>query len=172
MFIHWSPEEKFREFALNVVALIVTGQRCQDFAVGISDVAKVRNDQMTASSSLGNANRPYFARIGSAAGDGWCTAQTPGVREYLQVDLEKDFVFCGIMVQGGFHGHVDTFQLEFSRKIGGSFIQYGKVRDLLERFSVLKVIWNRFCFAYQCALWSTLALATHSANQMQNQNHA
>ncbi|KAL9954146.1 hypothetical protein ACROYT_G041645 [Oculina patagonica] len=103
------------------------GQGCSRFAVGISNIEKVRDDQITASSSLGEVNRPWHARLGETRGDGWCAAQGRARRQYLEIDLEKDFVFCGITVQGGFHGHVDDFELEFARQKGGAFTPYGRV---------------------------------------------
>ena len=73
---------------------------------------------MNASSFLSEETRPYFARIGSARGFGWC-AKNERNGEYLQVDMGRDYVLCGIFVQGGFFGHVESFDLEFSRD--GSF---------------------------------------------------
>ena len=73
---------------------------------------------MTASSVLSIETRPYYARIGSPRGDGWCAGNKRN-GEYLQVDMGTDYVLCGIFVQGGFHGHVESFDLEFSRD--GSF---------------------------------------------------
>lgn len=98
--------------------------------MGISNRTIVKDYQITASSSLGPENEPYHARIGSAIGDGWCAATGGQNREYLEIDLERDYAFCGINVQGGFHGHVETFQLAFAQKEGAPFILYrGKVRD-------------------------------------------
>ena len=116
------------------ICFFFTGQRCSRFAVGISNAKEVIDDQFTASSSLGPENEAWHARIGGIEGDGWCAARGTINRQYLQVDLKKDYVFCGITVQGGFHGHVDGFELEFARKEGGPFTPYRRVRYGVEPF--------------------------------------
>lgn len=113
----------------DVIVLFYTGALpCENFDVGIGDRARVKDSQMTASSSLGRNFRPFHARLASARDRGWC-ASTETLNTYLEIDLERDYVFCGIRVQGGTHGHVNTFQLRFARGKEGSFIPYDKVRD-------------------------------------------
>lgn len=84
---------------------------------------------MTASTFLGSDHRPFNARLESPIDRGWCPSTDDTLGSYLEIDLERDFAFCGIRVQGAKHGHVDTFELRFSRGRGGPFIPYGVVRD-------------------------------------------
>ena len=104
------------------------GLPCENFGVGIGNRARVKDSQMTASSTLGTDFSPFHARLGSARDRGWC-ASAGTLNNYLEIDLERDYVFCGIRVQGGAHGHVNTFQLRFARGKGDSFVPFGKVRD-------------------------------------------
>ena len=112
-----------------IILLYTGGLPCENFGVGIGDRAKVKNSQMTASTFLGRDHRPFNARLGSPIDRGWCPAAA-GVRDsYLEINLERDFAFCGIRIQGAAHGHVNSFQLRFARDEEGPFIPFGTVRD-------------------------------------------
>lgn len=100
------------------------GQQCQKFNIGLNDRSKISDDQFTASSFLSPETAPFHARIGDTEGEGWC-AQESRNNEYLQVDLRRDYVVCGVIVQGGIHGNVDSFDLEFSTD-GSFFSPYSK----------------------------------------------
>lgn len=100
------------------------GQQCQKFNIGLNDRSKISDDQFTASSFLSPETAPFHARIGDTEGEGWC-AQESRNNEYLQVDLRNDYVVCGVIVQGGIHGNVDSFDLEFSTD-GSFFSPYSK----------------------------------------------
>jgi len=101
------------------------GFPCENFAVGIGERARVKDKQMTASSFLGNDHRPFNARLRSPIDRGWCASRAGTRGSYLQIDLERDYSFCGIRVQGAKHGHVNTFELRFARGRGDPFIPYG-----------------------------------------------
>lgn len=101
------------------------GLPCENFGVGISDRARVGNSQINATSFLGNDYRPFNARLESPLDRGWCASASGALNSYLEIDLERDFVFCGIRLQGAAHGHVNSFQLRFARNTRGPFILFG-----------------------------------------------
>lgn len=101
------------------------GLPCENFGVGIGDRAKVKNSQMTASTVLGSDYRAFNARLDSPIDRGWCASANGAQGSYLEIDLERDYAFCGIRIQGAAHGHVNTFQLRFARDKEGSFIPFG-----------------------------------------------
>jgi len=114
----------------DVILLLYTGGLpCENFGVGIGDRAKVKNSQMTASTVLGSDYRAFNARLDSPIDRGWCASANGAQGSYLEIDLERDYAFCGIRIQGAAHGHVNTFQLRFARDKEGSFIPFGTVRD-------------------------------------------
>lgn len=84
---------------------------------------------MTASTFLGNDFRPFNARLASPRDRGWCASADGAQGSYLEIDLERDFAFCGIRLQGAAHGHVNSFQLRFALDEEGPFIPFGTVRD-------------------------------------------
>lgn len=102
----------------------VEGQRCQNFNIGFSERNKIPDNKFTASSSLSSETSPHHARIGDVQGEGWCAANK-GDNEYLQVDMGRDYVVCGVIVQGGSFGNVESFDLEFSTD-GSFFNSYSK----------------------------------------------
>ena len=55
---------------------------------------------MTASSYYSSSYKPAYGRLNFNRADGWC-ARTPGKSgEWLQVDLGKVFLVCGVATQG------------------------------------------------------------------------
>ena len=126
------------------------GQQCQKFNIGLNDRSKISDDQFTASTFLSPETAPFHARIGDTEGEGWC-AQESRNNEYLQVDLRRDYVVCGVIVQGGIHGNVDSFDLEFSTD-GSFFSPYSKVRNTYfslwasSRSSFFNSYWQRKFF--------------------------
>ena len=122
------PDEEM--MGTDVILLLYTGGLpCENFGVGIGDRSIVRNSQMTASTFLGSDYRAFNARLDSSIDKGWCTSASGRVGSYLQINLERNFVFCGIRLQGAVHGHIDTFELRFAQSIEGPFIPFGRVRD-------------------------------------------
>ena len=121
------------------------GQQCQKFNIGLNDRSKISDDQFTASSFLSPETAPFHARIGGTEGEGWC-AQERRNNEYLQVDLRRDYVVCGVIVQGGIHGNVDSFDLEFSTD-GSFFSPYSKVRNLFQFMGKFPVEFLQFVLA-------------------------
>lgn len=77
-------------------------------------------------------------------GEGWCVQESRN-NEYFQVDLRRDYVVCGVIVQGGIYGNVDLFDLEFF--VDGSFFSlYFKVRNIY--FSLWVSFWLSFFNLY------------------------
>ena len=112
-----------------ILLLYIGGLPCENFGVGIGNRAKVKDSQMTASTFLGNDHRAFNARLASPIDRGWCASDSEALNSYLEIDLERDFAFCGIRIQGAAHGHVDSFQLRFARDKEGPFIRFGTVSD-------------------------------------------
>jgi len=116
--------------------LYTGGFPCENFGVGIGDRSKVDDSQLTASTFLGNRFRAFNARLDSPGDNGWCSSFAGREGSYLEIDLRRDFAFCGIRLQGGDHGHVDTFQLRFAGAKEGPFTLFDTVREMMVQPSI------------------------------------
>ena len=99
--------------------MFLSGQEtCLDFSVGITDRDIIPDSSFTASSFIANVANPFFARLNENRGEGvWCASE-PLEDEWLEVDLGRNFVICGIRVQAGFIGYVTKFKMGFSADRG------------------------------------------------------
>ena len=84
---------------------------------------------MNASTFLGRDHLPSNARLKSPDDRGWCASSKGARNSYLEIDLKRDYAFCGIRIQGAARGHVDSFQLRFAHDKRGPFIPVDTVRD-------------------------------------------
>ena len=84
--------------------------------LGISDQAKIPDNQMTASSQYGDGYQPAYGRLNGDRGDGWCAKESARNDDWLQVDLGKTFQVCGIATQGDRNGNewVTAFKVSYS----------------------------------------------------------
>lgn len=119
---------------------------------------------MTASSFLGNDHRPFNARLRSPIDRGWCASRAGTRGSYLQIDLERDYAFCGIRVQGAKHGHVNTFELRFARGRGDPFIPYGVVRGGIVPTSHLLLITTETTHKKLCCYVCSLSMLATKDN--------
>ena len=109
------------------ISVYLKGQKsCKDFAVGIKDKRIIPDTHMTASSSLSSQTRAYHARV-KGKGEGWCAGENRQ-GEYLEINVGKEYVLCGIALQRGSYGFVTSFTLQFSQD-GHSFNQFPRVSD-------------------------------------------
>ena len=88
---------------------------------------------MNASTFLGRDHLPSNARLKSPDDRGWCASSKGARNSYLEIDLKRDYAFCGIRIQGAARGHVDSFQLRFAHDKRGPFIPVDTVRDNPQR---------------------------------------
>ncbi|KAL9969150.1 hypothetical protein ACROYT_G021326 [Oculina patagonica] len=92
---------------------------CFQNAVGVANSGIIPDKQMTASSYYSARYKPGYGRLHYNRADGWCTS-TPGkTGEWLQVDLGKLFLVCGVATQGdsihdGVPEWVTDFKLAYS----------------------------------------------------------
>ena len=115
---------------INIILLLYAGGLpCENFAVGISNRTRVKDDQFDATSFLGRDHRPFNARLKSPRDRGWCSTVSGRQNSYLEINLERDLAFCGIRIQGAARGHVNSFQLRFARDKRGPFVPFGTVRN-------------------------------------------
>ena len=104
---------------LAVLAVPALCHTCRH-TLGLSD-GTIKDSQISASSSFSPRTvGPSKARLGTERGGGaWCPASllTPetGDQEWIQVDLERDMVVEGVMVQGRYAGGQGQEFAEFVR---------------------------------------------------------
>lgn len=70
---------------------------------------------MTASSFFDNDDnyQPAYGRLHGTRGDGWCAAEKSG-KDWLQVDLGKEFELCAVSTQGdGTYDEYDEWVTDF-----------------------------------------------------------
>ena len=89
---------------------------CFDNPIGVADVNKIPDAQLTASSYHSSNFKPEYGRLNGGRGDGWCAGTASGNDEWLQVDLGKLYTVCAVATQGDINGNewVTTFKLSFS----------------------------------------------------------
>ena len=90
---------------------------CFDNPIGVADIAKIPDAQITASSEHSSNFQPAYGRLNGKRGDGWCSKEAKSNNDWLQVDLGKLYTVGAVATQGVINGNewVKAFKLSFSR---------------------------------------------------------
>ena len=89
---------------------------CYTKPVGVSDLSKIPDDRITASSQYGDGYQAAYGRLNGDRGDGWCAKESSRNDDWLQVDLGSNIVVCTVATQGDRNGNewVTDFKLSYS----------------------------------------------------------
>ena len=89
---------------------------CYTYPSGISDLSKIPDNQLTASTQYGSGYQAAYGRLNGDRGDGWCAKEASRTDDWLQVDLGKTVQVCGVATQGDRNGNewVTDFKLSYS----------------------------------------------------------
>lgn len=87
----------FATFVVRIFLLTSQVEGACDSELGMKNKT-IRDDKITASSSLSANNAPHFARLDNREG-AWCSANTDNT-PYLQIDLEQEKLIRAITTQG------------------------------------------------------------------------
>ena len=100
--------------------LSVSGDVCYESPVGISDLAKLPDNQLTASSEYGSGYQAAYGRLNGDRGDGWCAKEAARDDDWLRVDLGKSIEVCGVATQGDRNGNEWTTDFKLSYSADGN----------------------------------------------------
>ena len=118
--------------------------------VGISDISKIPDSRLTASSQYGTRFQPAYGRLNGNRGDGWCAKKADRNDDWLQVDLGKTIQVCAVATQGDRNGNEWTtdFKLSYSSD-GNSWTTYKNAdgtkkvnRTFVNKFKICNLIEN------------------------------
>lgn len=74
----------------------------------------IKNESITATSTLGPAFHPWFGRLDtSMQGGGWC-ARVNNANQYIEVNLIEKYNVTRLMIQGVGTSWVDKYSLNYS----------------------------------------------------------
>ena len=105
--------------------LSVSADVCYTNPTGISDLAKIPDNQLTASSEYSSGYQAAYGRLNGDRGDGWCAKEAARDDDWLQVDLGRTIEVCGVATQGDRNGNEWTtdFKMSYSHD-GASWTTY------------------------------------------------
>ena len=89
---------------------------CYTKPVGVSDLSKIPDNSITASSQYSDGYQAAYGRLNGNRGDGWCAKEAGRNDDWLQVDLGETFQVCAVATQGDRNGNewVTDFKLFYS----------------------------------------------------------
>ena len=104
--------------------IIFASGRCYNADIGVADVSKVSDNNITASSVYNAATPANSGRLNYAAGSSWCASLSDSI-PYLQVDLGSVYIICAVATQGNSRADqwVKTYQVQYSTD-GSNWIIY------------------------------------------------
>ena len=107
-----STPEKLR----NIHFFLTELESCRKNPVGISDMAKIPDSRLTASTQYSDFYQPAYGRINDSRGDGWCAKEASRNDDWLQIYFGKTVQVCAVVTQGDVSGNewVTDFKLLFS----------------------------------------------------------
>ena len=98
--VRCSRLESYTKLKRLTYSLSISTGVCFTNAIGVGDQTIISDNQITATSYLGDIFLPAYGRLYDNRGDGWCAFLPSASNDWLQVDLGKTFLVCGVATQG------------------------------------------------------------------------
>ena len=93
---------------------------CFSYPVGVGDTDIIPDNQMNASSYYSYSYFPYYGRLNSTRGSGWCPRTCCDNQDWLQIDFGKTVAICGVATQGLQDNHVGVTEFKLSYSSDGN----------------------------------------------------